>query len=160
MTMPIKFDTREYAKTLAEAGVPQDQADAHAQALLAALSEGTVTPGEVVVLKAEVMARIDALKAEVMARIDAVKAEVMGRIDAVKAEVMAQIDAVKAEVMAQIDAVKAEVMAEIVALKHQLQVLKVRVDAKFTIVFCMLGVSFALHAVTIGMLWRILDRLP
>ena len=149
MTMPIKFDTRQYAKTLAEAGIPQDQADAHAQALLAALSEGTVTPGEVVVLKAEVMARIDSVKAEIMTQVDSVKAEVMARVDAVKAEVMARIDSVKAEVM-----------AEIVALKHQVQVLKVRVDAKFTIVFCMLGVSFGLHAVTIGMLWKILDRLP
>jgi len=158
--MPIKFDTRQYAKTLAEAGIPQDQADAHAQALLAALSEGTVTPGEVVVLKAEVMARIDSVKAEIMTQVDSVKAEVMARVDAVKAEVMARVDAVKAEVMARIDSVKAEVMAEIVALKHQVQVLKVRVDAKFTIVFCMLGVSFGLHAVTIGMLWKILDRLP
>jgi hypothetical protein len=33
MTMPIQFDTLEFAKTLQAAGIPQDQAEAHAQAL-------------------------------------------------------------------------------------------------------------------------------
>lgn len=149
MTMPLKFDTLEYTKRLAEAGIPPDHANAHAQALLAALSEGTVTPGEIVVLKAEVMARIDTTKAELTARIDATKAELTARINATQAELTARIDTTKAELMTRID-----------TLKNELEIFKARVDAKFTIVFCMLGVSFALHAVTIGMLWKILDRLP
>jgi len=82
--MPIKFDTLEYVKRLTEAGISPEQATAQAQALSAALSEGTVTPAEIVVLKAEITARIETIKTEFLARIDAVKAEIFARIDTLK----------------------------------------------------------------------------
>lgn len=60
--MPIKFDTLEYTKKLTVAGVPQTQAEAQAQALHEALSEGTVTPADLLLLKTDVVARIELLK--------------------------------------------------------------------------------------------------
>jgi uncharacterized small protein (DUF1192 family) len=116
MTMPIKFDTLVYTKRLVEAGIPPDQAETHAHALLAALSESTVAPSELVLVRSDLIARIDMLRTEMNTRI---------------AEVNAKIEALRAEM-----------------------------TAKFSTVSWMLGVSFALHAVTIGMLWKILDRLP
>ncbi|TFW21975.1 hypothetical protein [Duganella callida] len=62
MTMPIKFDTLEYAKKLIAAGVPQTQAEAQSQALQEALIEGTVTPGDLLMLKTDMIARIEMLK--------------------------------------------------------------------------------------------------
>ena len=74
MTMP-KFDTQEYVKRLTAAGMPPDQAAAQAQTLMEALSESTVTPAELLLLRIEMTARLDTLKAEFGARIDAVRSE-------------------------------------------------------------------------------------
>lgn len=63
--MPMKFDTLQYATRLIEAGVPQAQAEAQSRALHEALSEGTVTPGDLLILKADVIARIEILKHDV-----------------------------------------------------------------------------------------------
>ena len=81
MTMPIKFDTLEYARKLVEAGIPANQADAHAQALSDALATASVTPAELVLVRSELLARIDMLKSEVYARIDLLKVEIDARFD-------------------------------------------------------------------------------
>ena len=156
MTMPIKFDTLEYVKRLTEAGISPEQATAQAQALSAALSEGTVTPAEIVVLKAEVTARIDTVKAEIFARIDAFKTESFARIDAFKTEICARIDASKTESCARIDAI--DIRAD--ALKHDLEVFKASVNTKFTTLFWLVGLALALQAGQVGALIYIIGRLP
>ncbi|WP_332853879.1 hypothetical protein [Duganella sp. S19_KUP01_CR8] len=62
MNMPIKFDTLEYARKLVEAGMSRDQASAQAQALSEALSEATVAPAELVLLRADLIARMEIQK--------------------------------------------------------------------------------------------------
>lgn len=128
--MPI-FDTLGYVEKLTEAGVPRQQAVAQAQALIEILSEGTVTPGVVTILKADLLARMDALRTEVIERIDALRIEFGDRIDAVRNELGGRIE----------------------ALKTDLAIFKARTNAKFTILF-------ALHAVQIGILVYIVSRLP
>ncbi|USX26874.1 hypothetical protein NHH73_00830 [Oxalobacteraceae bacterium OTU3CINTB1] len=103
MTMPIKFDTLEYARRLAEAGIPADQADAHAQALSEALATASVTPAELVLVKSELLARMDMLKTEVYARMDRLKVEIDARIDQLKVEIDARIDQLKVEIDARLD---------------------------------------------------------
>ena len=87
MTMPIKFDTLEYARRLVEAGIPADQADAHAQALSEALATASVTPAELVLVRSELLARMDTLKSEVYARIDLLKVEIDARLDRIEERV-------------------------------------------------------------------------
>ena len=90
MTMPIKFDTLEYARRLAEAGIPADQADAHAQALSDALATASVTPAELVLVRSELLARMDMLKSDVLARMDLLKVEIDARFDLFKSEIDAR----------------------------------------------------------------------
>ncbi|MQA38168.1 CCDC90 family protein [Rugamonas aquatica] len=71
--MPIKFDTLAYAKKLEEAGLPQQQAEAQSLALRDALAESTVTPGDLLLLKTDVIARIEILRSDMQAQIDALK---------------------------------------------------------------------------------------
>ena len=97
MTMPIKFDTLEYARRLAEAGIPPDQADAHAQALSEALATASVTPAELVLVRSELLARMDMLKSEVYARMDRLKVEIDARIDQLKVEIDARFDHLNAK---------------------------------------------------------------
>ena len=53
MTMPIKFDPLEYTRSLIAAGRAPAQAEAQAMA------EATVSPSEVVLLRTDMIARID-----------------------------------------------------------------------------------------------------
>ena len=83
MTMPFIFNTLAYANKLVETGMSKEQAEAQSLALHEALSEGTVAPGELLILKTDLITRIEA----VSARIDTVKHDLIARIDAVKHDV-------------------------------------------------------------------------
>lgn len=98
MTMPIKFDTLEYARKLAQAGIPAAQAEAQAEALRDVLSEATVSPGEMGLLRTDMTARMDVLKTELIARMDALKADMSARMDVLRTDVYAQIAALREEV--------------------------------------------------------------
>ena len=139
MTMPIKFDTLEYARRLAEAGIPPDQADAHAQALSEALATASVTPAELVLVRSELLARMDMLKSEVYARMDRLKVEIDARIDQLKVEIDARIDQLKVEIDARIDQLKVEIDARFDHL-----------NAKFKVVYWLTGLSLAMSAVTLA----------
>jgi hypothetical protein len=91
MDMPIRFDIAEYTKTLTESGVPLDQAEAHALALSRALSEGTPASSELVLVKHELLMRIDMLKQEVNARMDLLKQELTQEFDAKLAQLRAEL---------------------------------------------------------------------
>ncbi|GJJ02336.1 hypothetical protein RugamoR64_28740 [Duganella rhizosphaerae] len=81
MNMPIKFDTLSYARKLEEAGLPQQQAEAQSLALRDALAESTVTPGDLLLLKTDVIARIEILRSDMQAQIDALKEHMNARFN-------------------------------------------------------------------------------
>lgn len=68
MNMPIKFDTLQYTRSLIEAGIPPDQAEAQAQALTQAMDEATVAPSELVLLRTDMIVRIEMLRTDMTAR--------------------------------------------------------------------------------------------
>jgi hypothetical protein len=113
MTMPIKFDTLRYTNSLIEAGIPPEQAEAQAIALTQAMDEATVAPSELLLLRADMTARIEMLRADIYAKLESLE-----------------------------------------------QRLRTYIDRKLVTVYWMVGISLALHAVTIGILVKILDRLP
>jgi len=135
MTMPIKFDTLEYARRLVEAGIPADQADAHAQALSDALATASVTPAELVLVRSELLARMDTLKSEVYARMDRLKVEIDARFDQLKVEIDARFDQLKIEIDA-------------------------RFESKLRPLRWLLGIALAGQVVALGLAAVILTRLP
>ena len=102
MDMPIRFDIVEYTKTLTESGVPLDQAEAHALALSRALSEGTPASSELVLVKHELLMRMDVLKQEVNAKMDVLKQEVSAKMDVLKQELTQEFDAKLAQLRAEL----------------------------------------------------------
>ena len=142
MTMPIKFDTLEYARRLAEAGIPADQADAHAQALSEALATASVTPAELVLVRSELLARMDMLKSEVYARMDRLKVEIDARVDRLKVEIDARFDQLKIEIDARFERFEA------------------RFESKLRPLRWLLGIALAGQVVTLGLVAVILTRLP
>ncbi|MBV6320885.1 coiled-coil domain-containing protein [Duganella violaceipulchra] len=134
MNMPIKFDTLSYARKLEEAGLSQQQAEAQSLALRDALAESTVTPGDMLLMKTDVIARIEILRSDVHAQIEKLRSDLQGQIDALKGQV--------------------------VALKAQIAELKAHMNIRFNILYMLTGLSLVLHGVTLGVLFKILSRLP
>ncbi|HCT26374.1 MAG TPA: hypothetical protein DIW85_09165 [Stenotrophomonas sp.] len=133
--MPIKFDTLEYTRSLIEAGIPAPQAEAQAAALSQAMAEATVAPSELVLLRTDMTARIEMLRIEMNEKFDALRAEMNAKLEALEERFNAKLEALE-------------------------QRLRAYIDRKLVTVYWMVGISLALHAVTIGMLVRIIDRLP
>jgi len=146
MTMPIKFDTLQYTQSLIDAGIPPVQAEAQAQALTQAMDEATVAPSELVLLRTDMIARIEMLRIEMNEKFDALRAEMNAKFDALRAEMNAKLEALEDRFNAKLEALE--------------QHLRAYIDRKLTTVYWMVGISLALHAVTIGMLVRVIDRLP
>ena len=157
MTMPIKFDTLEYARRLAEAGIPADQADAHAQALSEALATASVTPAELVLVRSELLARMDMLKTEVYARMDRLKVEIDARIDQLKIEIDARFDRFNVELDARFDLFKKEIDARFDLFKSEMDA---RLESKLRPLRWLLGIALAGQMVTLGLVAVILTRLP
>jgi len=115
MDMPIRFDIIEYTRTLTESGVPLDQAEAHALALSRALSEGTPASSELVLVKHELLMRMDVLKQEVNAKMDVLKQEVSAKMDVLKQELTQEFDAKLDMLRQEIDAKLAQLRAELLS---------------------------------------------
>ena len=60
------FDTLSYARRLKEAGVDEAQAEAHAEAVRAAITEGAATKADIVRLEAKVETGLAGLKADML----------------------------------------------------------------------------------------------
>jgi hypothetical protein len=59
MSMPIPFDTIRYTRRLSAAGIPQEQAEAHASALAEVLKDTPVAvDSDMALLKADILARV------------------------------------------------------------------------------------------------------
>ncbi len=142
MNMPIKFDTLEYARKLAEAGIPAAQAEAQANALSDVLAEATVAPSELVLLRTDMTARIEMLRADIYAKLKALEENFNAKLEALEERFNAKLEALEERFNAK------------------LQALEARMNAKFNALYWMVGISMALHAVTITMLVKIADRLP
>jgi siderophore synthetase component len=146
MNMPIKFDTLEYVRRLIEAGIPADQAEAQASALSDVLAEATVAPSELVLLRTDMIARIEMLRTDIYARLEALEADVSAKLEALEDRFNAKLEALEDRFNAKLEALEQRLIA--------------RFSAKITTLYWMTGISMALHAVTITMLVKIMDRLP
>lgn len=82
--MPIQFDTLDDAKRLASAGVPTQQAEAHATALGEILGSAVVVHGELAALERNLLGEIKLVAQTVDTRVDALELKFDTRIDALE----------------------------------------------------------------------------
>src|SRR5471030_982738 len=107
MTMPIYINTLEHAKKLAAAGIPQQQAEAHALVLGDTLSQSMiVVPDDLTLLRTDILARIDVLKVELNARIDAVEQSFNAKLAALEQSLNAKLAALEQSLSARLDVVE------------------------------------------------------
>lgn len=122
MHMPIQFDTLDYAKRLASAGVPTQQAEAHAAALGDVLGSAVVVHGELAALERNMLGeiklvaqrvdtrvgaldvKIDALELKLDSKIDTLEQKLDSRIDALELKLDSRIDALEQKFDSRIDA--------------------------------------------------------
>ena len=122
MHMPIQFDTLDYAKRLASAGVPTQQAEAHAAALGDVLGSAVVVHGELAALERNLLGeiklvaqrvdtragaldvKIDALELKLDSKIDTLEQKLDSRTDALELKLDSRIDALEQKFDSRIDA--------------------------------------------------------
>jgi len=99
MHMPVQFDTLDYAKRLASAGVPTPQAEAHAAALGEVLGSAVVVHGELAALERNLLGEIKLVAQQLDTRthaldlkIDALELKLDTRIDLLEQKFDARID--------------------------------------------------------------------
>ncbi|MDO8036643.1 hypothetical protein O3297_24765 [Janthinobacterium sp. SUN128] len=92
MHMPIQFDTLDYAKRLASAGVPTQQAEAHATALGEVLGSAVVVHGELAALERNLLGEIKLVAQKVDTRVDALELQFDTRIDALEQKLDARLE--------------------------------------------------------------------
>ncbi len=92
MHMPIQFDTLDYAKRLASAGVPTQQAEAHAAALGDVLGSAVVVHGELAALERNMLGEIKLVAQKVDTRVDALELKLDTRIDALEQKFDARLE--------------------------------------------------------------------
>lgn len=81
--MVFAFDTLGYAKKLRSAGIPQDQAEAHAEAAQEFVMAELVTRHDLTVVRNDLDGSIAALRKDLEGSIAALRKDLEGRIDAV-----------------------------------------------------------------------------
>jgi len=111
MHMPIQFDTLDYAKRLASAGVPTQQAEAHAAALGDVLGSAVVVHGELAALERNLLGeiklvaqRVDTRAGALDVKIDALELKLDSRTDALELKLDRRIDALEQKFDSRIDA--------------------------------------------------------
>lgn len=111
MHMPIQFDTLDYAKRLASAGVPTQQAEAHAAALGDVLGSAVVVHGELAALERNLLGeiklvaqRVDTRVGALDVKIDALELKLDRKIDTLEQKLDSRIDALEQKFDSRIDA--------------------------------------------------------
>jgi hypothetical protein len=92
MHMPIQFDTLDDAKRLASAGVPTQQAEAHATALGEVLGSAVVVHGELAALERNLLGEIKLVAQKVDTRVDALELKFDTKIDALEQKFDAHLE--------------------------------------------------------------------
>ena len=116
MHMPIQFDTLDYAKRLASAGVPTQQAEAHATALGEVLGSAVVVHGELAALERNLLGEIKLVSHNVDTKVGALEL----KIDALELRLDTRIDALDLKLDTRIDALehKFDARLERLDLRH------------------------------------------
>ena len=99
MHMPIQFDTLDYAKRLASAGVPTQQAEAHATALGEVLGSAVVVHGELAALERNLLGEIKLVAQNVDTKVGALEV----KIDALELRLDTRINALEQKFDARFD---------------------------------------------------------
>ena len=115
MHMPIRFDTLDYAKRLAAAGVPTPQAEAHASALGDVLGSAVVVHGELAALERNLLGEIKLASHNVNTRVDGLEV----KMDALELKLDTRIDALEHKFDTKADALEQKFDARIDALEQK-----------------------------------------
>ena len=79
--MAFAFDTLGYAKHLRDVGVPQEQAETHAEAARQFIMAELVTRCDLDGVRRELETKIDTVRHELESRIDGLRRDLEGKID-------------------------------------------------------------------------------
>jgi hypothetical protein len=129
--MVYASDTLGYARRLREAGVPDDHAEAHAEAAREFVMDELVTRYDLEMSGAATRRDVEALRHDFEASIAGLRRDLEAAIGALRIHVDTEIAALRNHVATEIAALRSHVATEIAALRHQLERLELRLTVRF-----------------------------
>jgi hypothetical protein len=154
------FDTLAYTQKLRAGGVPPDQAEAHAEALKAALAETVATKGDLQAV--ETTLKSDLKDAETALRADLTAVETALRADLTAVETALKSDLKDAEtaLRADLTALRADMTVDITAVKADLGLVEQRMlgaisEAKNSTNRWLIGVLAAIIVASLSILVKL-----
>lgn len=138
MHMPIQFDTLDYAKRLASAGVPVQQAEAHAAALGDVLGSAVVVHGELAALERNLLGeiklvaqRVDTRAGALDVKIDALELKLDSKIDTLELKLDSRTDVLEQKFDRGIDALEQKFDSRIDAFEQKFDARFANSEQKF-----------------------------
>jgi phage host-nuclease inhibitor protein Gam len=140
----VTFDTLAYAKRLRRAGLTEEQADVHAEALATALGEVLVTKQDLHDLatkddlhRLELVTKDEfaAIRQEMSGEFAAIRQEMNGEFAAVRQEMNGEFAAVRQEMSGEFAAVRQEMSGEFAAVRQEMRALELRMTLRVGALF-------------------------
>ena len=137
MGNPAKlFNTHFYIKKLEAVGVPETQAEVHAEAFTTLLEDRLATKDDLEKLRQQLEHRIDSVEVRLQHRIEEVETRLERRIEEVETKLERRIGEVETKLERRIEGVEAklEYLAESfeAKLQYEIKSLEARIDVKLT----------------------------
>ena len=123
MATTLQLDTLEYAKKLKTAGVPAEQAEAHAAALRDALAHSVAFRGDLVSLENNLSTKMANMESRLESKIEGVESRLGSEIEGVESRLGSRIEGVESRLDSKIEAVKLELTGRIDTLRWMFGVL-------------------------------------
>jgi hypothetical protein len=140
----VTFDTLAYAKRLRSAGLTEEQADVHAEALAMALGQVLVTKDDLRELatkddlhRLELATKQEfaAVRLEMSSEFAAVRQEMSSEFAAVRQEMSSEFAAVRQEMSSEFAAVRQEMSSGFAAVRQEMRALELRITLRVGVLF-------------------------
>ncbi len=128
--MAFAFDTLAFAKRLRGGGIPDTQADVHAEAAREFIMAELATKSDLEVVRRELDTSIQTVRKDLEASIQSVRKDLEASIQSVRKDLEASIQSVKHELEASIQSLRKDMEANIASVREEIRTLRMEMIAR------------------------------
>ena len=128
--MAFAFDTLAFAKRLRGGGIPDTQADVHAEAAREFIMAELATKSDLEVVRRELDTSIQTVRKDLEASIQSVKQELEASIHSLRKDMEASIHSLRKDMEASIHSLRKDMEANIASVREEIRTLRMEMIAR------------------------------
>ena len=128
--MAFAFDTLAFAKRLRGGGIPDTQADVHAEAAREFIMAELATKSDLEIVRRELDTSIQTVRKDLEASIQSVRKDLEASIQSVKQELEASIHSLRKDMEASIHSLRKDMEANIASVREEIRTLRMEMIAR------------------------------